>query len=62
VVTVTVPEKDLADGKLPEYVHEVRIKLEKGSWSVGVGVRDEIATTTSYLQGKVEAGGAAAGR
>lgn len=56
VVTVTVPEKDLADGKAPEYVHEVRIKLEKGSWSVGIGVRDEIATTTSYLQGKVEAG------
>lgn len=57
VVTVTVPEKDLADGKAPEYVHEVRIKLEQGSWSVGIGVRDEIATTTSYLQGKVEAGG-----
>lgn len=56
VVTVTVPEKDLAEGKLPEYVYEVRIKLEKGSWTVGVGVRDEIATTTSYLQGKLEAG------
>lgn len=56
VVTVTVPEKDLAEGKAPEYVHEVRIKLGKGSWSVGVGVRDEIATTTSYLQGAVEAG------
>ena len=62
VVTVTVPEKDLAEGKAPEYMHEVRIKLEKGSWSLGVGVRDEIATTTSYLQGKVEAGVAAAGR
>ncbi|HET9226408.1 MAG TPA: VWA domain-containing protein [Thermoanaerobaculia bacterium] len=59
VVTVTVPEKDLAEGKAPEYVHEVRIKLDKGSWSVGIGVRDEIATTTSYLQGKVEAGTAA---
>ena len=59
VVTVTVPEKDLVDGKAPEYIHEVRIKLEKGNWSVGVGVRDEIATTTSYLQGKVEAGTAA---
>jgi VWFA-related protein len=61
VVKVTVPEKDLADGKAPEYVHEVRITLPKGSYSVGVGVRDEIATTTSYLQGKLEAG-AAAGR
>ncbi|MFL6292649.1 MAG: VWA domain-containing protein [Thermoanaerobaculia bacterium] len=61
VVTVTVPEKDLAEGKVPDYVYEVRIKLDKGSWTVGVGVRDEIATTTSYLQGKLEAG-AAAGR
>jgi VWFA-related protein len=66
VVTVTVPEKDLAEGlpegKLPEYVHEIRIKLEKGSWTVGIGVRDEIATTTSYLQGKLEAGSSAVGR
>jgi hypothetical protein len=61
VVTVTVPEKDLAEGKAPEYVHEVRIKLEKGSWTVGVGVRDEIATTTSYLQGKLEAGAVSSG-
>jgi hypothetical protein len=62
IVRVTVPEKDLADGKAPEYVHEVRIKLEKGSWTVGVGIRDEIATTTSYLQGKLETGTAEAGR
>jgi len=62
VVTVTVPEKDFAEGKLPEYVHEVRIKLDKGNWTVGVGVRDEIATTTSYLQGKLEAGASAVGR
>lgn len=54
VVTVTVPEGD-AD-KDREYVHEVRITLGKGSWTVGVGVRDEIATTTSYLQGKLESG------
>lgn len=61
VVTVTVPDKDSTEGKLPEYVHEVRIKLDKGSWTVGVGVRDEIATTTSYLQGKLEAGAVPAG-
>jgi VWFA-related protein len=61
VVTVTVPEKDLAEGKVPDYVHEIRIKLEKGSWTVGVGVRDEIATTTSYLQGKLEAGAVSSG-
>ncbi len=62
VVTVTVPESDFsagaagAAGKAREYVHEVRITLGKGSWTVGVGVRDEIATTTSYLQGKLESG------
>ncbi|HWN44230.1 MAG TPA: VWA domain-containing protein [Thermoanaerobaculia bacterium] len=56
VVTVTVPERDFAEGNVPDYVHEVRIKLDKGSWTVGVGVRDEIATTTSYLQGDLEAG------
>lgn len=61
VLTVTVPEKDMADGKTPEYTHEVRIKLEKGSWTIGVGVRDEIATTTSYLQGKLEAGAVSSG-
>jgi VWFA-related protein len=62
LVTVSVPESDLASGKAREYVYEVRITLEKGSYTVGVGIRDEIATTTSYLQGKLEAGGAAAGR
>lgn len=61
VLTVTVPEKDLAEGRLPEYMHEVRIKLDKGSWTIGVGVRDEIATTTSYLQGKLEAGAVSSG-
>lgn len=65
VVTVSVPESHIAEmaaGKGPrEYVHEVRITLGKGNWTVGVGVRDEIATTTSYLQGKLESG-ASAGR
>lgn len=62
VLTVTVPESDvagMAEGKSREYVHEVRITLGRGSWTVGVGVRDEIATTTSYLQGKLESGGTA---
>jgi VWFA-related protein len=56
VVKVTVPEADLASGKAKEYTYEVRITLEGGSYTIGVGVRDEIATTTSYLQGKFEAG------
>jgi VWFA-related protein len=56
VVKVTVPEADLASGKAREYTYEVRITLESGSYTLGVGVRDEIATTTSYLQGKFQAG------
>lgn len=56
VVKVTVPEADLTSGKAKDYTYEVRITLEGGSYTVGVGVRDEIATTTSYLQGKFEAG------
>lgn len=56
VVKVTVPEADLASGKAREYTYEVRITLESGSYTLGVGVRDEIATTTSYLQGKLQAG------
>ncbi|MES1210881.1 MAG: hypothetical protein ABUL63_00975, partial [Acidobacteriota bacterium] len=62
VVTVRVPEADFAAGTMKDYVYEVRITLENGAYTVGVGVRDELATTTSYLQGKFEAGGVAAGR
>jgi VWFA-related protein len=56
VVKVTVPEADLTSGKAKDYTYEVRITLEGGNYTIGVGVRDEIATTTSYLQGKFEAG------
>jgi VWFA-related protein len=62
LVRLDVSEKDLAGGKAPEYVYEVRITLPQGSYQVGVGVRDEIATTTSYLQGKLEAGAQTASR
>jgi VWFA-related protein len=62
LVRLDVAEKDLAGGKAPEYVYEVRITLPQGSYQVGVGVRDEIATTTSYLQGKLEAGAQTASR
>lgn len=62
LITVSVPEAEAAAGKTGEYVHEVRIKLEKGAYTVGVGVRDEIATTTSYLRGNFAAGAPAADR
>ncbi|MES1242116.1 MAG: hypothetical protein ABUT39_10890, partial [Acidobacteriota bacterium] len=55
-VKVTVSEADLKSGKVEEYVHEVRITLAPGTYTVGVGVRDEAAATTSYLKGTFEAG------
>lgn len=60
LLRLDIPEKDLAGGKAPDYVYEIRITLPQGAYHVGVGVRDEIATTTSYLQGKLEAGTPAA--
>lgn len=62
LLRLDVPEKDLAGGKTPDYVYEIRITLPQGIYQVGVGVRDEIATTTSYLQGKLEAGASPASR
>lgn len=56
VVKVAVSEADLKSGKVEEYVHEVRITLAPGTYTVGVGVRDEAAATTSYLKGTFEAG------
>ena len=50
VVTVELPEAEAAAGSKREYVHDVAIPLQAGSWSIGVAVRDELATTTSYLR------------
>jgi len=50
VVTVELPEAAAAAGSKREYVHDVAIPLQAGSWSIGVAVRDELATTTSYLR------------
>src|SRR4029077_6332308 len=50
VVTVELPEAEAAAGSKREYVHEVGIPLQEGSWSIGVAVRDELAATTSYLR------------
>ncbi len=50
VVTVELPEAEAAAGSKREYVHDVAIPLQAGNWSIGVAVRDELATTTSYLR------------
>jgi VWFA-related protein len=52
VVTVNVPEADLAR----EYVHDVGITLKPGSYAVGVAVRDEAGAVTSYLRKELEVG------
>jgi VWFA-related protein len=50
VVTVELPEAEASAGSKREYVHDVAIPLQAGSWSIGVAVRDELAATTSYLR------------
>ena len=52
VVTVNVPEADLAR----DYVHDVGITLKPGSYAVGVAVRDEAGAVTSYLRKELEVG------
>jgi VWFA-related protein len=54
--TIRIPEKKFAAGALPDYVHEVRITLKPGEYALGVGVRDDLAASTSYLKGSVRAG------
>ncbi|HEY0512159.1 MAG TPA: VWA domain-containing protein [Thermoanaerobaculia bacterium] len=48
LVTVSVP--DAAAGGAKEYTHEIAIPLKDGTYSLGVGVRDELSATTSYLR------------
>ncbi len=62
LVTVEVPEAEAAAGSKKEYTHEIAIPLKPGYYAVGVGVRDELAATTSYLRRDFTAGDATAGR
>jgi VWFA-related protein len=57
LVTVDVPEAEAAAGAKKEYTHEISIPLKPGTYALGVGVRDELATTTSYLRREILAGG-----
>jgi VWFA-related protein len=49
LATVNVPEAEAASGKLHDYTHEIAISLPAGSYTLGLGVRDEKAAVTSYL-------------
>jgi len=50
LVTLEVPESDVAAVSRKEYTHEIEIPLKKGTYALGVGIRDELAATTSYLR------------
>ncbi len=56
VVTVDVPEAEAAAGSKKEYTHEISIPLKAGYYALGVGVRDELSATTSYLRREFVAG------
>jgi VWFA-related protein len=55
LVTVEIPAAEAAGAK-KDYTHEITIHLKPGSYALGVGVRDELATTTSYLRRDFVAG------
>jgi len=50
LVTLEVPDSDVAAVTKKEYTHEIVISLKKGTYALGVGVRDELAAATSYLR------------
>jgi VWFA-related protein len=50
LVTVDVPEAEAAAGAKKDYTHEIAIPLKPGSYAMGLGIRDELSATTSYLR------------
>jgi VWFA-related protein len=62
LVTLEVPASDVAAVAKKEYTHEIAIRLQKGTYALGVGVRDELAATTSYLRKDFVLGDAPAGK
>jgi len=62
LVTLNVPESDFAAVATKEYTHEIGIFLKKGTYALGVGVRDELAAATSYLRKEFVLGEEPAGR
>jgi hypothetical protein len=62
LVTLDVPESDVAAVATKVYTHEIGIALKKGTYALGVGVRDELAAATSYLRKEFVLGEEPAGR
>lgn len=53
---VRIPEARAAAAMGQDYVHEVRMKLKRGAYTLGVGLKDDLAGAASYLKGSVQAG------
>ncbi len=62
LVTLNVPESDFAAVASKEYTYEIGISLKKGTYALGVGVRDELAAATSYLRKEFVLGAEPAGK
>jgi hypothetical protein len=59
-VPVKIPRKDVLNALGQFYVYTLTLQLPPGTHRVAVGVRDEIAATTSYLSQSVTVGATAA--
>lgn len=62
LVTLNIPESDFAAVATKVYTYEIGISLKKGTYALGVGVRDELAAATSYLRKEFVLGEAPAGK
>ncbi|HEY2291885.1 MAG TPA: VWA domain-containing protein [Thermoanaerobaculia bacterium] len=58
-VPLNIPRKEVLNAMGQYYVYTLTLKLKPGLQHVAVAVRDEIATTTSYLSRPVQVGAAA---
>ncbi len=61
-VPLDIPRKEVLNAMGQYYVYTLTLKLKPGLQHVAVAVRDEVATTTSYLSRPVQVGAAAANR
>jgi len=61
-VPLNIPRKEVLNAMGQYYIYTLTLKLKPGVQHVAVAVRDEIATTTSYLSRPVQVGAAAANR
>ncbi|HEX4960802.1 MAG TPA: VWA domain-containing protein [Thermoanaerobaculia bacterium] len=61
-VPIKIPRKEVLNALGQFYVYTLTLELPPGSHKVAVGVRDEIAATTSYLSRSLKVGATAAAK